>query len=69
MVVVIVISPAEGLYAVPLNITAFGVPKLARFSTLKTSARNCNEALSEIADARRPSVTYLTTFGYPSSHG
>jgi hypothetical protein len=48
-VAVAVINPDEGLYAVPLNTTGFGVPKLVRFRKLKTSARNCSETPSEIA--------------------
>ena len=45
----LVISPAEGLIAVPEKTIAFGVAKLERFCILKHSARNCKVAFSEIA--------------------
>ena len=43
------ISPAEALTVVPEKTVAFGVPRLARFSKLKNSARNCNLKRSESA--------------------
>ncbi len=49
MVAVVVINPADELMAPLENTVVFGGPKLAWFSTLKNSARNCRLMRSVMA--------------------